>query len=180
MASLTVQPDISQDKMSSHCGTPDLTTATTETSSSLHSDEKSTTHSTGRIGPETIIPHSGPAHPTHFLGRGNGKFTPLVALDELPSNIKVHGLMLSMTFSEVVQVGGQLCMPALEIAKDKYVVVIENDAGENDVVARNTVVANSEVPRSVNVPSTSAINVSYSWFLEFDLLTGIRQGLLVH
>ena len=91
--------------------------------------------------------------PTHFLAREEGKYTPMIALDELPEGIKIEGLPLYVDTEGLLKWKATACFPATAKHPHPYVVTVEGQEQEG---------GKSSDEESVNVPSTRALNVSPS------------------
>ena len=89
--------------------------------------------------------------PTHFLARDDGKYTPLIALDELPEGIKLEGLPLYITAEELLKWKATACFPAVAQHPRPYNVMVDGPELEE---------GEASDAESGNVPSTRAINVS--------------------
>ena len=158
---LILETDKTEHKMSDPPTTPTLRSTESESTQTEPfpdlplDDELAEYYSSEQASPETIKPNPGPAQPTHYLCRGGGRFTPMIAVDELPSHLKVLGVPLSMSFKEIVDVGGTPCMPAIERAAENYLVVLGSGEENHRAVERFV----PGYPETVNVPSSDTINV---------------------
>lgn len=158
---LILETDKIDHEMAAHPTTPTLKSAEVESCQTEPfpdlpcDDELAEYYSSDQLSPETIKPNPGPALPTHYLCRGGGRFTPLIALDELPSHLKILGVPLSLSFKDIVDVGGTPCMPAVQRAKENYLVVLGSGEDNNGAIERFI----SGYSETVNVPSSDTINV---------------------
>ena len=92
--------------------------------------------------------------PTHFLARPEGNFTPLIPLDELPDSIKLTGLPLYVNEEHLLKNRAQACFPIAEKHANPYQISVEDNMSSEDEDA------SMSDDDSVNIPSSSAINVS--------------------
>lgn len=117
---------------------------TAEIPVSQHPGQESTTESD----------YDGPK-PSHFLARPGNNYTPLIPLDELPESVKVAGLPLYVNEEHLLKHRAQACFPVAEKHAKPYQIFTDEVPSSED--EEETVMSDDE---SVNIPSSSAINVS--------------------
>lgn len=100
--------------------------------------------------------------PKWYQARGDGKFTPLIPLDELPETIKLVGVSVYVSSKELLSAQASALFPVIEKATEPYMVEVEQDERPRPSTTASEVgTARSEIgtARSMNVPSNTAIEV---------------------
>ena len=92
----------------------------------------------------------GSPQPAHFLARGDNKYTPLIALDELPEGITLAGVPMYVTTEEILKREVTIYRPASAKHEKPYEVSIELPEQEEEGLAH----------QPIKVPSDRALNVS--------------------
>ena len=111
--------------------------------------------------------------PTHFLARGDDKFTPLIPVDELPANVKIAGVRAYINQEELLLLRGNALFPVIEKSAFNYAVDVDNPGASTPMGAKPTGGkresssqpsdrAGSPPPHDshVNVPNTETRDVS--------------------
>ena len=103
--------------------------------------------------------------PTHFLARPDEKFTPLIPVDELPSNITIIGVPTYVSQEELLRVKGTGCFPMMMKSGNPYIFDVGEEGEIGDVgQAGQTSESGNESFQDhgsmVNVPNTMTRDVS--------------------
>ena len=110
--------------------------------------------------------------PSHYLARGGDKFTPLIPVDELPSDVTIVGVRAYINQEELLLLRGNALFPVVEKSAFNYAVEVGSPGatpqGAKPTRAKTTGANEPADPpasppsheRHVNVPNTETRDVS--------------------